>query len=189
MKRIELVLLIIAALVMTLVGMFLAFAQYVEEPPEGAETLAIGTVALANSLWAIPVAKVHWSRGEWSAVRLVLLLFAVCWLPFVIMKFHDRPFDAEMWKGSLDHMHTYGDHPAHNAGYMVPDIIHSGILIGKARAEVEQLLGPHWFHERGMCDSCIAYFYNGKVLFDGCDKLLVRFESGICVGCGYGGCD
>ncbi|QQR87330.1 MAG: hypothetical protein IPJ76_03660 [Flavobacteriales bacterium] len=120
-----------------------------------------------------------------------MVLFGLCWLPFPFNYFYHPSFDQEEWKNSLDHNYMYVDerYPAHKAGNMVPDIIESGICLGKSRTEVEDLLGKDHFHEVGLCDSCFAYFYSGGGLFDGCNKLAFRFELGRCAGVSYWGCD
>ncbi len=178
----------------TFLGIFLALASNIEAPPHDGELLAIGTVALCNLLWFVPWTIVQQRRGARNKVIAGVVLFLLCWLHFPLRYFHHPGFDTEVWKSSTDANYSYaGLYPAHRAGYMVPDIIASRVCIGKSLDQIEQLLGPEHFpvEYAGNLrnDTMIAYLYSNGVLFDGCNKLLLYFEKGICVKAGYGVCD
>jgi hypothetical protein len=184
----------LAALCMTVLGIVIAFWDHVEEPPHDAELLSIGTVALCNLLWLIPWTIVHRKKGDRRMVLAGWLLFALCWFHFPYRYFHHPRFDAELWRSSINFNHSIvGLYPAHKAGYMVPDIIESGVFVGKTKREVEEMLGPHKVPQDhlGYCGSenSIGYFYSGQVLFDGCDKLVISFTNDICTSASYCGCD
>ncbi len=172
-------------------GDFLAVAQHLEEPPYHGERFAIATVALCNMAWLIP-----WTirkRRNCTMVLLGVAVFCLCWLPFLVGHMYNPAFNADKWKSSLDEGYSYGTesqkYPAHRSGYMIPDLIESGVCIGKTEVEIEGLLGKDHFHEIGLCDSCFAYYYSGGGLFDGCNKLALRFEHGRCTSVGFWGCD
>lgn len=187
----QLLLIGLLALGMTALGISMAFANNMEEPPHDGELLAIGTVALCNMFWFLPWTILQLRRQNRVMAIAGLVLYALCWLPFPIGYFHRPAFDPTTWKSALDRTYLYVDerYPAHKAGHMVPDIIESGICVGKTRSEIESLLGIDHFHEIGLCDSCFAYFYSGGGLFDGCNKLALRFEKGRCVSASFWGCD
>jgi hypothetical protein len=192
-RRWQLLLIGLAALCMTGLGIFIALAGNIEEPPGKGELVAIASVAACNLLWSIPWVVVQRRRADrpmwWSGV----LLFAVIWSPFVVRSFHHPRFDPATWKRSVDPGRSYAGYPAHAAGYMVTDIIESEVCIGKTRSEIEEMLGSHYFPQSDLWalpgDTCIGYFYSDKILFDGCDKLLLCFERDVCVHAGYFGCD
>lgn len=184
----------IIALSCTLLGIILAFANNIEEPPHDGALLAIGTVALCNLLWFVPWTIVQLRRGDKNKIMAGVVLFLLCWTHFPYRYFHHPGFDPEVWKSSTDTNYSYaGLCPAHRAGYMVPDIIASGVCEGKRLDEIEQLLGPEHFPleytGHRMNETAIAYLYSNGVLFDGCNKLILYFEEGFCVKAGYGGCD
>jgi 4-amino-4-deoxy-L-arabinose transferase-like glycosyltransferase len=183
----------IIALCCTFLGIFLAFANNIEEPPHDGELLAIGTVALCNLLWFVPWTIIQHGRGDRNKVLAGLALFIACWIHFPYRYLVDPAFDAEVWIASTDHTYSYDGKPAHRAGYMVPHIIQSELCVGRTLAQIEVILGTahfdHRFPYQAPQKTYLAYFYSNKVLFDGCDKLLLCFENGICTSAGYGGCD
>lgn len=190
-KSWQLLLVGLLAIGLTFVGAFIALANNIEEPPYDGELLAIATVALCNLVWFVPWTTIQLRRKDNAMVIAGLILLGLCWLPFPVGYFHHPSFDPITWKSSFDYNNLYVDerYPAHKAGHMVPDIIESGMCIGKTKTEIESLLGTDHFHEIGLCDSCFAYFYSGGGLFDGCNKLALRFENGRCIGASFWGCD
>ena len=60
---------------------------------------------------------------------------------------------------------------------MVTDIIESRVCIGKT------------LRHQDPQKTFRFYFYSNKVLFDGCDKLGLCFENGICTSASFAGCD
>jgi len=179
---------------MTVLGIILAFWNHIEDPPHHAELLAIGTVALCNLFWFIPWTVVHRRKGNKRMVLAGWILFTLCWIHFPCRYFHHPRFNASVWRASTNPNYSIaGLYPAHEAGYMVPDIIASEVCVGKTRSEIEAMLGPHVIPQShlGYCsnDTCIGYFYSGQVLFDGCNKLMLCFKNDVCTHAGYCGCD
>lgn len=193
-KHWQLLLIGLLTLGMTALGISIAFANNIEEPPHDGELLAIATVGACNLIWVIPWTIVQRRRGDRRMLIAGVVLFAVCWSHFLFRYFHHPGFDPATWKTAINWNHSIaGLFPAHEAGYMVPDIISSEVCVGKTKMEVKALLGPYYFPQRelGGCssDTCIGYFYSGQVLFDGCDKLMLCFKNDICTHVGYCGCD
>lgn len=192
-RRWQLVMIVFAALCMTGLGIFIALANNIEEPPRRGELIAIGTVAICDLLWLIPWIFIQLRRRDRRMVMSGVILFAVAWSPFLIRSFHHPRFDAAKWKRSINPTAYYDEHPAYGAGYMVTDIIESGVCIGKTMPQIEELLGEGHFNMHGPQEdpelNFQAYYYTNKALFDGCDKLELRFEHGVCTSAGFAGCD
>jgi hypothetical protein len=102
-------------------------------------------------------------------------------------------FNAAKWRASVDPSRSYDGNPAHRAGYMVPDIIQKELCVGMNLTQVEAILGTAHFEfhfpYQDPGKTYLAYVYSNQVLFDGCDKLMLCFENGVCTSAGYGGCD
>ena len=192
-RRWQLLLIVLAALCMTCLGIFIALANNIEEPPRKGERMAVGTVVVCNLLWLIPWIIVQRRSRDRAMLRWGMLLFALIWSPFVVRSFHHPRFDSETWKRSVDPNRSYAGYPAYGSGYMVTDIIESRVCIGKTLHQIEEILGTGHFEEplrhQDPQKTFRFYFYSNKVLFDGCDKLGLCFENGICTSASFAGCD
>ncbi|QQR87329.1 MAG: hypothetical protein IPJ76_03655 [Flavobacteriales bacterium] len=62
--RWQLLLVFFLALGFTFIGILIALALNIEEPPHDGELLSIGTVALGNALWFVPWTIIQQRRKE-----------------------------------------------------------------------------------------------------------------------------
>lgn len=181
---------IVAAVVMTILGAFVALVMNLEMPPRYGETTALVTVAIANLLWLVPSIIYILKKQHGQGLNRSVVLFLLLWLPFLFLKLYSPGFNSAEWKTSLNPNYMAHDGtPAHRAGSMVASILTSDTLIGKSLPEIDSILGPEHFQEPLYGDSCYFYLYSNWNPFDWCDKLAIKMRDGVCIGASYFGCD
>jgi hypothetical protein len=132
-------------------------------------------VVLALRAWLGPrVRPLAFGIGLLLPTALLLGFFVA--IPAIRHRLYARAFDSAAWKAAGDERDTSSTGPRRN---MVDDLLASRVLIGKTRAEVEDLLGPGLV--RGMNDGepgAIRYVVGdagGFQVTPDPDVLVVRF--------------
>lgn len=180
---------VIIVLVLSSIGIFIGITDSIESPPYQGENLAILSIIILNSLWLLIHTIFCYYKRTKSQIVFSYVPFSMILIYMVFNRFYITPFDSTKWKSELNYNHTYGNHPAHKNGEMVEDIIVNGLLIGLSKEEVIRQLGSNYFSYEDDRKYTLYYFYSGKSLFNGCDKLSVIIHDGKCVSTDYAGCD
>jgi hypothetical protein len=176
--------------IFTFLGLFIGFANSIEEPLYVGEDFAGLFVVLLNSFWLVPYLYWFGIRHDFRSLLDSIVTYLIFVLPVIAYVQYRTPFDSNRWKNELNRSYIYvGNTPAHANGNMVEDIIDKKLLEGLTINQAIDLLGKNYFIEIRNGDTFHYYPYSNGNPFDGCDKLYVEVANGMVKSYGFGGCD